>query len=153
MFGFPVTTCCGETPQDNEWKTSWAEFYAENRLRGILRTSVKNHGADAEFSAAVEDVAAKVVPRLIGKVRNITPVVIHGDLWSGNRSRGQIAGRGGSEEVVYDPSAVYGHSEYELGIMNMFGGFGGSFWKEYEKLVPKAEPTAEWDDRIMLYEL
>ncbi|PNY29252.1 Fructosamine-3-kinase [Tolypocladium capitatum] len=37
--------------------------------------------------------------------------------------------------------------------MRTFGGFGGSFWKEYEMLVPKAEPKAEWEDRISLYEL
>ncbi|KAF3358521.1 hypothetical protein VdG1_00081 [Verticillium dahliae VDG1] len=37
--------------------------------------------------------------------------------------------------------------------MRMFGGFGGAFWKEYEKLVPKAEPKAEWEDRVKLYEL
>lgn len=155
MFGFPVSTCCGETVQDNSWKASWAEFYADNRLRGILAASVRNNGSDAELSSTVETVAGKVVPRLIGddRVKNIVPVVIHGDLWSGNHSKGRIAGRGGIEEVVYDPSAVYGHSEYELGIMKMFGGFGSGFWNEYNKLVPKAEPRDEWEDRVALYEL
>lgn len=155
MFGFPVSTCCGDTAQDNSWRSSWADFYADNRLRGILRACVTNQGNDAELSNTVEAVATKVVPRLIGDetVRNIKPVVIHGDLWSGNHSRGTIAGKGGSEEVVFDPSAVYGHSEYELGIMKMFGGFGSSFWKEYEELVPKAEPKEEWADRVSLYEL
>ena len=56
-------------------------------------------------------------------------------------------------EVVYDPSSVYGHSEYEIGIMKMFGGFGGGFWSEYEKLVEKSEPVEEWEDRVALYEL
>lgn len=155
MFGFPVPTCCGETVQDNTWRESWAEFYAGNRLRGILKSSVKNNGSDPELAAAVEAVADRVVPRLIGddRVKDIKPVVIHGDLWSGNHSRGRIAGRGGTEEVVYDPSAVYGHSEYELGIMKMFGGFGSGFWAEYNKLVPKAEPKEEWEDRVTLYEL
>ncbi|KND94529.1 Ketosamine-3-kinase [Tolypocladium ophioglossoides CBS 100239] len=155
MFGFPVLTCCGETAQDNSWKASWADFYANNRIRSILRAAVRNNGPDAELAAAVEHVASKVVPRLVGddRVEGITPVVIHGDLWSGNHSRGQIGGRCGAEEVTFDPSAVYGHSEYELGIMRMFGGLGGGFWKEYEMLVPKAEPKAEWEDRILLYEL
>lgn len=153
MFGFPVATCCGETVQDNRWKASWPEFYADNRLRGILKSCVKNNGSDGELAAAVETVAGKVVPRLLGRVEKITPVVIHGDLWSGNHSRGEIDGRGGIEEVVYDPSAVYGHAEYELGIMKMFGGFGSGFWSEYNKLVPKAEPREEWEDRVLLYEL
>lgn len=157
MFGFPVTTCCGSTPQDNTWRASWADFYAENRIRPIGRACVReNGGGDAEFERAVEAVAGKVVPRLLGDdtfKSGVTPVVIHGDLWSGNHGRGVLGGRGGTEEVVYDPSAVYGHSEYELGIMRMFGGFGSGFWREYEKLVPKAEPVDEWEDRVALYEL
>ncbi|KAF7544372.1 hypothetical protein G7046_g9800 [Stylonectria norvegica] len=155
MFGFPVSTCCGPTPQDNSWKASWVEFYADNRLRGALRAATKHNGPDPELTETVEHVASTVVPRLVGddQVKNIAPVIIHGDLWSGNHSKGQIAGKGGCEEVVYDPSVVYGHSEYELGIMKMFGGFSSHFWSEYERLVPKAEPKSEWEDRIMLYEL
>ncbi|KAI5456333.1 Fructosamine/Ketosamine-3-kinase [Mariannaea sp. PMI_226] len=155
VFGFPVTTCCGATEQENSFNSSWADFYAENRLRAILREALKNNGADEELEKDVEQVIDKVVPRLVGEqtLKDVVPVVIHGDLWSGNHSRGQIAGQGGCEEVVYDPSAVYGHSEYELGIMKMFGGFSGHFWKEYESLVPKAEPVDEWEDRVKLYEL
>jgi fructosamine-3-kinase len=155
MFGFPVPTCCGATRQDNPWTESWAEFYAEHRLRAILREGVRKNGQDNELAEAVETVAGVVVPRLLGEghLRGVVPVVVHGDLWSGNHGRGRIAGKGGVEEVVFDPSCVYGHSEYELGIMRMFGGFGSGFWSEYESLVPKAEPKEEWDDRVMLYEL
>lgn len=162
MFGFPVPTCCGATRQDNTWTASWADFYAERRLRAILREAVRNNNnnnngqPDPELSDAVERVAGAVVPRLLGEghLRGVVPVLVHGDLWSGNRARARIAGRGGgAEEVVFDPSCVYGHSEYELGIMPMFGGFGASFWSEYESLVPKAEPKDEWEDRVALYEL
>lgn len=154
MFGFPVPTCCGSTEQDNGWRTSWADFYAENRLGAILRECKRNGNADSALSTAVGRVADEVVPRLLGDdhLKGVYPVVIHGDLWAGNHGVGRI-GKGPAEEVVFDPSSVYGHSEYELGIMRMFGGFNSSFWKEYEKLVPKSEPASEWDDRIMLYEL
>jgi len=81
------------------------------------------------------------------------PVVVHGDLWSGNASRGIIGGAGEAQDVVYDPSACYGHSEYELGIMKLFGGFGEAFWKDYHTLCPKTEPTGEYDDRVALYGL
>ncbi|KAL2133442.1 hypothetical protein VTI74DRAFT_2328 [Chaetomium olivicolor] len=158
MFGFPAPTCCGSTKQDNTFTESWAEFYADRRLRPILREGARRNGPDAELGAAVERVASVVVPRLLGEgtLKGVVPVVVHGDLWSGNCGRGRIVGPGGKgvvEEMVYDPAAVYGHSEYELGIMRMFGGFGRGFWEEYERLVPRAEPKGEWEDRVALYEL
>ncbi|KAH7079395.1 Fructosamine/Ketosamine-3-kinase [Paraphoma chrysanthemicola] len=159
QFGFPVTTCCGDTPQDNSYAESWAEFYAENRLRFILRRSEKSNGSDKELHTLVEATASKVVPRLLGddhlnNGKGITPVVVHGDLWSGNASVGKIGNTDcDPEDVVYDSSACYAHNEYELGIMKMFGGFGGSFLKEYHELCPKTEPVDEYDDRVKLYEL
>jgi protein-ribulosamine 3-kinase len=163
MFGFPVTTCCGDTPQDNSFKASWADFFAENRLLMILRRIEKNNGKDADLRKVVERTATEMVPRLLGEkhlgsATGIQPVVIHGDLWSGNHNNG----------VIFDPSAVYGHNEYEIGIQKMFGGFGTSFYNEYHKLVPKTEPIEEYEvgevltlayatfdtsqDRIALYE-
>jgi len=159
MFGFPATTCCGDTPQDNSFKGSWADFYANNRLRFILRRAEKSNGMDKELHNFVETTASKVVPRLIGddhlnNGKGVTPVVVHGDLWSGNASVGTIGAKGGdAEAVVYDSSACYAHNEYELGIMNMFGGFGGSFLNEYHELCPKTEPVEEYGDRVKLYEL
>ncbi|KAL1648338.1 hypothetical protein SLS58_002091 [Diplodia intermedia] len=159
QFGFPVTTCCGDTPQENGYKSSWADFYAENRLRFILRQSERSNGSDKELRTLVTRTADEVVPRLIGDAhlnggKGVTPVVVHGDLWSGNASRGSIGSLDAEpEEVVYDPSACYAHSEYELGIMKMFGGFGGSFMKEYHEICPKTEPVQEYEDRVALYEL
>jgi protein-ribulosamine 3-kinase len=106
----------------------------------------------------VETTASTVVPRLIGddhlnNGKGITPVVVHGDLWSGNASRGVIGDEGDPQDVVYDPSACYAVGEYDLGIMRMFGGFGGSFLKEYHSLSPKSEPVGEYEDRVALYEL
>ncbi|KAE9372218.1 hypothetical protein N431DRAFT_439329 [Stipitochalara longipes BDJ] len=159
MFGFPISTCCGDTQQDNSFKSSWAEFYADNRLRGILKSAERNNGKDAELSSLVERTCETVVPRLLrdGHLKdagggNIMAVSIHGDLWSGNHGRGTI-GNGGVEEVVFDPSSSYSHSEFEWGIMRMFGGFSGAFEREYHVLKAKDEPTEEWNDRVRLYEL
>lgn len=158
QFGFPAPTCCGDTPQDNTFTSSWADFYANHRLRFILNQSRKSNGADKQLETLVEQTCTKVIPRLIGDShlnngKGVTPVVIHGDLWSGNASKGKLPGMSEPEDVVYDSSACYAHSEFELGIMRMFGGFGGSFLKEYHQLVPKTEPVEEYEDRVALYEL
>lgn len=158
QFGFPVTTCCGDTPQDNSYKDSWADFFANNRLRFILKRSEASNGKDSELRKLVEETASKVVPRLLGNEhlnngQGITPVVVHGDLWSGNASKGMIGGAGDSQDVIYDSSACYAHNEFELGIMKMFGGFGGTFLNEYHSICPKSEPQEEYDDRVALYEL
>ncbi|EED15035.1 fructosamine-3-kinase, putative [Talaromyces stipitatus ATCC 10500] len=166
-YGFPVPTYCGNTRQPNNFHNSWAEFYANERLLMILKESERKNGPDAGLRDLVTKTAERVVPRLLGdnhlgydrngKGDGIVPVVVHGDLWSGNASRGQIAGSDNSNDgiadVVYDPSACYAHNEYELGIMQMFGGFGRALFDEYHSIVPKTEPVEEYEDRVKLYEL
>ena len=81
---------------------------------------------------------------------------MHGDLWSGNAGKGlldSIDPTNGPQDVIFDPSACYAHNEYELGIMKMFGGFGGGFLTRYHQLCPKTEPVGEYSDRVALYEL
>ncbi|KAK5736403.1 hypothetical protein LTR17_007399 [Elasticomyces elasticus] len=158
QFGFPASTCFGDTPQDNTYTSSWADFYANRRLRFIVNQSKKANGADQQLASLVEETCTKVISRLIGDAhlnngRGITPVVVHGDLWSGNASVGKLPGMTEPEDVVFDSSACYAHSEFELGIMKMFGGFGASFLKEYHEIVPKTEPVEEYEDRVKLYEL
>lgn len=160
MFGFPAPTCCGDTQQDNTFKSSWADFYANQRLRHILKVGEKNNGKDSELGRLLEQTATEVVPRLLGgdhlksgeTGKEIVPVVVHGDLWSGNHGFGSI-GHGAVQEVVFDPSAAWAHSEYEFGIMKMFGGFAATFDKEYHNDKAKDEPVEEWGDRVELYEL
>jgi protein-ribulosamine 3-kinase len=159
QFGFPVPTCCGSTVQPNNYASTWAAFFANSRLRAIARSAEGGQGADAELQTMVEKMAANVVPKLLadGHLRQadgkpILPVVVHGDLWSGNHGTGAIGNRP-VEEVVFDPSSCYGHSEYELGIMRMFGGYGESFFREYHEVKPKDEPVAEYEDRMELYKL
>lgn len=124
----------------------------------ILKRSEKTNGPDKDLRAMVETTCKKVVPRLIGDNhlnggKGVMPVVVHGDLWSGNASLGKLPGMEAPEDIIYDSSACYAHSEYEIGIEKMFGGFGGNFFKEYHEIVPKTEPAEEYADRISLYEL
>jgi len=50
---------------------------------------------------------------------------------------------GSLEDVIFDPSACYAHSGYDLGIMRMLGGFGKSFPNEYHRIFSKTESAEE----------
>ena len=52
--------------------------------------------------------------------------------------------------VIFDAASFYGHSEYDLGIAKMFGGFGQAFFTAYHHVIPKAPG---FDQRNELYQL
>jgi protein-ribulosamine 3-kinase len=142
-------------------------------LGGVLQLIQEKQGVDKELKGLVEKVMGRVVERLIGdgqvkqgkgkgeNVRegeDIVPVLVHGDLWSGNHGRGILQDLHGDEEgkvqeIVFDPSCCWAHGEYEWGIMKMFGGFGGDFERRYREIKGKDHPVEEWADRVELYEL
>lgn len=161
VFGFPVPTACGETVQDNRYCSSWAEFYGDRRLRGVLKSCEATNGKDKDLEGLVKRTVQEVVPRLLrnGHLTRpdgspIKPSLVHGDLWSGNHGRAKGGEEEGEREVVYDPSSSWSHAEFEWGIMKMFGGFGKGVEEEYYKVVGgKDKPEEEWADRVKLYEL
>jgi len=157
-FGFHVTTFAGTVAQLNTYKESWATFYADNRLRNICNTIEEKYHGEKDLRNWIEKTVASVVPKLLGDghlggKKGIRPVLVHGDLWSGNQARGTLGSRYGVEEVAFDASCCYAHSEYELGLMIMFGGFSAGFFIEYHCMVPKTEPQNEYEDRMELYKV
>ena len=75
---------------------------------------------------------------------DIVPALLHGGLWGGNVAEAP------SGPVIFDPASFYGHSEYELAIAGMFGGFSGAFYSAYHGRVPKAPG---FERRHQLYQL
>ncbi|QQK42811.1 Fructosamine-3-kinase, putative [Penicillium digitatum] len=140
-FGFPVPIFCGNTKQPNQVCDSWAEFYANERLLAILATIEERSDPDTGLLYTSS-----------GEGKDIVPFAVQGDLSSGNADWGRTIGSGGDEipeDVVYDPSACYGHNEYNL----MIHLFGSRSFDQYHWIVPKTEPVAEYADRVELYEL
>lgn len=149
QFGFHVPTSCGAVPQQNEWTDDWVSFYARHRLDYTIRALLSDHG-DRELIQEWSHLQLKVdklfvdyKPKGEGE---ILPCLLHGDLWSGNAA--QISD--GTDAVVYDPSSFYGHSEYEFGIVRMFGGFSKEFENAYFDMMPKKKL---FEKRNELYQL
>ncbi|KAK6192843.1 hypothetical protein SNE40_004244 [Patella caerulea] len=128
-YGFDVPTCCGFIEQCNTWNSDWISFYS-NKLESQVKLAESQYG-DRE----VRELWNTLNPNIHKLFTNVDlePALLHGDLWSGN------AAENSEGPVVYDPASFYGHSEYDLAISCMFGGFGQDFFTAYHKVIPKAE--------------
>jgi protein-ribulosamine 3-kinase len=140
-FGFAGDTYCGATRQPNAWCDSWPEFYAERRLRPLLRAVETERSLSASDKAAYERVISRLGELLPGEA---TPSLIHGDLWSGNvlwTTRGP---------ALVDPACVYAEREMEFGITTLFGGLPPRAWSAYLEAWPL---PPGWRERNPLYQL
>ena len=140
-FGFYNDNYCGTTPQNNSRENDWVEFYRDNRLRFLLDL------IQAEKPLAMSE--RKIYDKLLDKIpemlpRESIPVLIHGDLWSGNY---MITDKG---PALIDPAAYYADREMEMSIMTLFGGFSGRFFDAYNEVNPL---PPGWQERNKLYQL
>ncbi|KAL0595788.1 Fructosamine-3-kinase [Plecturocebus cupreus] len=140
-FGFHTVTCCGFIPQVNEWQDDWPTFFARHRLQAQLDLIEKDY-ADREARELWSRLQVKIPDLFCGL--EIVPALLHGDLWSGNVAEDDAG------PIIYDPASFYGHSEFELAIALMFGGFPRSFFTAYHRKIPKAPG---FDQRLLLYQL
>ncbi|XP_005801530.1 ketosamine-3-kinase [Xiphophorus maculatus] len=140
-FGFGVNTCCGYIAQKNEWQSDWVQFYSQQRLEYQLNMVEKSHG-DREARELWAKLQLKI-PELFTNVE-VVPALLHGDLWGGN------VAECADGPVIFDPASFYGHSEFELAISGMFGGFNNSFYSAYHDKIPQTPGFAQ---RNQLYQL
>ncbi|KAI0275028.1 fructosamine kinase PKL/CAK/FruK [Gloeopeniophorella convolvens] len=145
-YGFDVPTFCGATRLRNGWHETWEECY--DALIGDLLSTLSTRGRYSELCQKGQEIRDRVVPTLLGPL-HIEPVLLHGDLWSGNTGADTATG----QPIIFDPSSFYGHNEMDLAIARIFGGIPQSFFKTYHQYTPKAEPAEEYELRGDLYEL
>lgn len=133
-FGFHVTTCCGYLPQVNDWQDDWVSFYSQQRLQYQLSLVEQSYG-DREARELWTKLQLKI-PELFTDLE-VVPALLHGDLWGGNVAECSDG------PVIFDPASFYGHSEFELAIAGIFGGFGSSFYNAYHEKIPKTAGFAK----------
>lgn len=140
-FGFYHDNYCGETVQNNEWKNEWREYFIQNRIKYLLDL-IQKHRIIPAHELKVYDQLIDRIPSLIPEKSE--PVLIHGDLWSGNY---MIAEKG---PALIDPACYFADREMEFGIITMFGGFSSRFFAAYNEVNPL---PADWRERNLLYQL
>ncbi len=140
-FGYTNNNYCGDTPQHNSPARNWPEFFRDNRLKFLLDLIEKKQGLDT----SEKNVYSKLMDRISELIpSDSVPVLIHGDLWSGN----YLYTKQGP--ALIDPAAYYADREMEFAIVTMFGGFSSRFFEAYQEALPL---KSNWRERNRLYQL
>ncbi|WP_421799506.1 fructosamine kinase family protein [Haliscomenobacter sp.] len=141
QFGLDHSNFIGSLPQSNQWRDTWALFYAEERLLPQMQL--------ARTAKLLDSNDEKRLHSLCQQLHSICPTeapsLIHGDLWSGNFL---CDARGGP--VLIDPAVAYAHREMDLAMSRLFGGFDAVFYRAYDEAWP-LEPGFE--QRMEIYQL
>jgi fructosamine-3-kinase len=134
QFGWKMDNTIGATAQPNPWTANWLEFWRDQRLGFQLQLAVQN-GYGGELQSLGERLLSEM-PKLFTN-RDISPSMLHGDLWGGN-----VAGLKDGTPVLYDPAFYYGDREADLAMTYVFGGFAPDFYTSYQNAFPLDEGFA-----------
>ncbi|MCB9832467.1 MAG: fructosamine kinase family protein [Planctomycetes bacterium] len=127
-FGYDYDTLIGGLPQANDYDPSWPRFYGDRRLGAMA--------AEARAAGRLPDEIAGRVDRLRGRLdreldHRPLPVLVHGDVWSGN-----VLSEGDELRGFVDPALHYADAEVELAFIELFGTFSRRFHEVYDALHP-----------------
>jgi fructosamine-3-kinase len=136
QFGWQYDNYIGDTLQPNHWQSNWRTFFAEQRIAWqlqLLNEKSINLG-DIEF---ITEVCHDALLH-----HQVTPCLVHGDLWQGNL--------GFCEHVplVFDPACYYGDREVDLAMTELFGQLPENFYQGYHETFPISE---SYQQRKLIY--
>jgi fructosamine-3-kinase len=142
--GAPLTDVLriGELAIPSEPRDDWPSFYADCRLRPLVR--------QARDRGALTRAGADAVEAVCGRIHDLAgppepPARLHGDLWGGN----VLAGRDGGGWLI-DPAAYGGHREVDLAMLRLFGAPHPRILDAYDEAAPLADGH---EQRVGLWQL
>lgn len=124
QFGLDRDNHIGALKQANTLKDSWSQFFISDRLEYMWGKALEEKSIPAEWTIHFSNYLRKLSDHLDSV--NVSPTLLHGDLWSGNMLFDKQ-----NNPVLIDPAVYYGHGEVDLAMMDLFGGFGNKVFEEY----------------------
>lgn len=128
QFGLEYDNYLGAQPQKNTPSGNWAEFHRDRRLAVQMKKARGKGRLPPARERALSGLMEKTEEILAGL--DARPVLIHGDLWSGNFLAS------GDQAVLIDPAVYYADREVEMAYIELFGGFPPGFLAAYNDAFP-----------------
>jgi fructosamine-3-kinase len=141
-YGLEHDNFIGLSPQRNGWQSDWAGFFRSARLEPQLCWAA---AAEQELQGAER--LLELLPQWLNR-HGAEPVLVHGDLWSGN-----AALLHGGDGVLFDPACYWADREVDLAMAHLFGGFPPAFFAGYEAHWPLPPGAGKRRNIYNLYHL
>ena len=142
-FGFFQDNFVGARPQINTPCQSWISFFRDYRLTPQFKAT------DSYFTSHDRELYTKLLDHLEDfLIEPEKPSLLHGDLWNGN----VMCGPDGKAMLI-DPACYKGHSEADIAMTELFGGFSPSFYEAYREVHPLQPGYENRRDLYNLYQL
>jgi fructosamine-3-kinase len=142
QYGLERDNYLGSVAQVNTTAETWWTFYRDCRLLPLIALA-KTHGT---LPPHREQGLLRLLERLERWLGDFPsrPVLLHGDLWSGN-----LLGMGATP-VLVDPAVYYGEREVEIAYMELFTGFSERTFAAYRAAYP-LDPG--YEERRLVHQL
>ncbi|WP_206485661.1 fructosamine kinase family protein [Thalassotalea sp. G2M2-11] len=136
QFGWQHDNYIGDTLQPNHWQSNWRTFFAEQRIAWQLQLlhekSIKLGNID-HITQVCHDALLH---------HQVTPCLVHGDLWQGNM------GFYHHKPVIFDPACYYGDREVDVAMTELFGQLPDDFYLGYHDTYPLPN---NYEQRKLIY--
>ena len=136
-FGLDQANYMGSLIQSNQWHDEFPAFFRNERLKPQIELARRNGYLNSTDLKQFD----KVFAWLEGEMAGELPVLVHGDLWSGNAMFSKD-----SEPVLIDPAVSYSSRHADLAMTTLFGGFPEEFYEGYqEQFILESDVRIIWD--------
>ena len=125
-FGLNYDTTIGPLFQPNTQNKNWLEFFINERILYMANMTYKENQINTKLLNKIE-LFCKKLDNLIPN--NITPSLIHGDIWGGNLISNN------HKNYLIDPVIYYAHNEMELAFIKMFNTLSNEFFSSYREII------------------
>ena len=144
QFGLDHNNYIGSLVQNNNFKSTWEEFYSNFRLLPLTEKARDQQLILKNDVSKIE----KLCLKLNELIPNTKPSLIHGDLWSGN-----LISDKNNEPVLIDPAVYYGHPEMDWAMLSLFGNYPTVAMEKYNEINPIEKDFEKRKEIHQLYPL
>ena len=141
FFGFGFDNFIGKLNQSNSLCDNFLKHYVEHRIDPLVHMAFDTSLISSNDVSTFEKFYTSVNELIPAE----SPALIHGDLWNGNfffNHEGM--------PVIFDPAPAYSHREFDIAMMQLFGGFHPTTFDAYHAHCPLEN---DWQSRTKYFQL